>query len=99
MHPSHDILATDRAGRMTWTIRDPAFEGTGVTLEVVPMAWAIGMALRLAAEGTLPDDRLVWANGSTVAGRDEWNFNAADQKQWFTEGFVPEECRRMFRKK
>ena len=46
-------------------------------------------------QGSLPGDRLVWAYGSTLDAREgsNWNLTPANQKQWFTDGFVPEECR------
>ena len=61
----------------------------------MPCRWTgtIGFVVRLAAEGTRPGDRLVWAYGSTLQGEGRGTSTSAPQKQWYQEGFAPEECR------
>jgi hypothetical protein len=95
LHQCGDILAAYRAGRMTWTIRDAHFDGVRLTLDAVPMAGAIGFALRLAAEGTRPGDRLVWAYGGTLQKAFIQGEGPSDisRKPRGTGEFEPEECR------
>ena len=95
LHLCDDITAAYRAGRMSWRICDAAFAGATLSLEIVPMAGAIGMTVRLVALESLPGDRLVWAYGSTLDASENsnWNITPANQKQWFADGFAPEECR------
>jgi len=59
-----DVTAQYRPDRMEWIIKDPAFAGTTIDAQAVPLAGARGMAIRFQAHGAQTGDRLIWLAGS-----------------------------------
>ena len=69
-HEYSEVESRYRCGHMTWRISDAALPGVIVTLEAVPLAGVAGFALRLAAEGLVAGDKLVWAFGGARSDGD-----------------------------
>jgi hypothetical protein len=88
-----DIAAQYRPDRMEWIVKDPAFAGTTLDLQMVPLAGTRGMAIRFQAHGAQAGDRLVWLAGSgkywkRITGGTAFDPNPATASM----GFVPKDC-------
>lgn len=94
LHEAADLTSEYRPGRMTWIVRDPAFDGATVTLDAVPPADGAGLAVRATVEGARAGDRLVWACGGAVplSGKtvlDYWDVTTHGREKTMQRGFDP----------
>ena len=91
------ITSVYRPGRMAWEITDKDFPGMKITLEILPMATATGMAVRANAEGVEKGDKLIWTFGSAQWRKKtnlSWKLAVIGQSELLSWGFVPQECRK-----
>jgi hypothetical protein len=70
LHECTDVTSRYQPGRMQWEIRDPAFAGLTIMLDLVPMAVMEGFAVRLTTQGAQAGDRLIWAFGGSTSTSD-----------------------------
>jgi len=66
LHESAERISRYRPGRMEWEIRDPAFEGLTINLEVIPLQGADGFSAKLKHQGATFGDRLIWSFGGAT---------------------------------
>ena len=67
LHHFEQVRSAYRAARLQWTLRDEAFPGRTVTVELVTLASGAGLALKASVAGAQPDDMLLWAFGGAKA--------------------------------
>ena len=96
LHDFSDTTSKYRADRMEWILKDAAFGETVLTLDAVPPATAVGMALRLRIENARAGDRLIWVCGGTVRQPksilDVWDMTTAGRKKSLLKEFSPDDC-------
>jgi len=90
-----DITSKYRPGRMEWIVKDAAWGGTTIHLEVVPAARGAGMIARVEVENLLPGDRLLWASGGFKNEKRGimWTMDMTSQTvKYMLGGFAPADC-------
>ncbi len=90
------ITSIYRSGRMTWEISDATLPGMTLNVDVLPMANAIGMAVRISVEGAQKGDRLIWVYGGAQFRKGEnlnWTLDVMGHPEILNWGFIPEECK------
>ncbi len=66
LHAWDKVETEFRAAHVRWVARDRRLSGLAVTLEVVALGEAVGLAAKLTCRGARPGDELVWAYGGAV---------------------------------
>lgn len=97
LHESTGLVSSYRAGRMSWEIRDPAWDGLELKLDVLPLADRAGFAARVQWQGAREGDRLVWVYGGAAphAGKlpaAAWEFDILLYPEKSQLGFEPAAC-------
>ena len=103
LHDFSDVTSKYRTDRMEWQLKDAAFGDTALTLEAVPPANGLGMAIHLRVENARPGDRLIWACGGASnrpsgmqtaydMATGAWSTAAIESKTVLKQSFLPEDC-------
>ena len=68
LHDFKNITSRYLPGRMQWILADERFAGLQITIETTTLASGVGFAVRVAATGTQPQDKLMWLYGGYLIG-------------------------------
>jgi hypothetical protein len=68
LHDFKNITSRYLPGRMQWILADERFAGLQITIETTTLASGVGFAVRVAAKGTQPQDKLMWLYGGYLIG-------------------------------
>ena len=68
LHEFKNITSRYLPGRMQWILTDERFAGLQITVETTTLASGVGFTVRVAGNGTLPQDNLLWHYGGYLIG-------------------------------
>jgi hypothetical protein len=68
LHEFKNITSRYLPGRMQWVLTDARFGGLQITVETTTLASGVGFAVRVAGQGTQPQDKLMWHYGGYLIG-------------------------------
>lgn len=86
LHRFGDLDVRYVDGRMEYALRDAAFPGVRVRLQVLPLADSVGLVMKLRVEGVSQPGELVWVFGGASGFTTNYNHDAPQYR------FSPEQC-------
>jgi len=102
LHQFDHIVSKYHGGKMLWILSDTQFPDLKITVDVLPLANSIGMAVRCCAQGAKDSDRLIWAFGGAVGPKKKisiwpedytWDMDVSYYPDILNWGFEATDCK------